>query len=252
MKKVSLIAALAALICGFAVYLYLNSVEERIARAEQEQAPEMTEIVVAARLIPPYTEVTADMLRLEQYPADYVSAQAIRSVDEVVGLRSEGAISEGQQLFPAMFSSGDGAGAALSFRVPEGMRAMTVPVTVSSGVGGYVVRGDLVDLLVWMQDIRSDSQNHHRETEPKSDTASRVLISGAMVLACGDVTVRENSGVLYANVTLALTPEECLKVFAALEEQEKNGGAIYLTLRHRGDGSATDGGIHTSAELLLN
>lgn len=255
MKKVGLIAALAALLCGVAVYFYMGTVEQRIAAASEKQRIELTQVVVANQLIPPYTEITEEMLRLEEYPANFVNKQAAKEVREVVGLRSDGTIVEGELLLTTMLGTSEEVGAGLSYVIPDGMRAMTVSVELDSGVGGYIAKGDLIDLMLYLP-VESETGRDSRLVTKKGEvyltksSITTIVLEAAEVLEIGDASFDPAVDILYTGVTLALTPDDCLKLFAATEQANANAGRIYATLRQRDDTAKTDTGIYSTADLL--
>ncbi len=250
MKKIGLIALLAALLCGAAVYLYLGSVEQRIAAANQVQEIEMTQVVVADRLIPAMTPITEDMLRYEQYPADYVNAGAAKSFEQVVGLLSDGTVVEGELILTAKLGTAEEIGTGLSCRVPDGMRAMTVNLETDAGAGGYITKGDRIDLMLYVtaeaeEGSKSGLRTESGETYRIGGSVVTVVLEAAEVLELGEVTFDSDGGGLYSGVTLALTPKDCLKLYAAMKQ-----GQLYAALRQRDDVSRTDGGFYTVSDLL--
>lgn len=268
MKKVGIIAALAAIICGIAVYLYIGSVEQRVEKANRPQEMEMTEIVVAAKLIPPYTEITSDMLRMEAFPAQYASRKAAKSIDDVVGYQADGTIVEGETILLSMLGTPEDIGASLSFEVPDGMRAMTVNVGIDSGVGGYITKGDMIDLMLYLPVTPEEEEEDEEipeeekteitgnklissdgETYVTAASLTSVVLEAAVVLELGDTSFNPENGGVYGSVTLALTPEDCLKLFAA-KKQAEAGGDLYAVLRQRGDNSPSDTGIYSFATVM--
>lgn len=271
MKKVGLIAAIAAIICGIAVYLYFGSIEQRINNEVEKQKVVTTRVVVAAQLIPPYTEITEEMLRYEEFPADYANKKAAKEFDEVVGLKADGTIVEGELILTSMLGTSEDVGASLSYDIPDGMRAMTVEVGINSGVGGYITKGDLIDLMLYLPveaEEKDKNKEDNSETEKKTEekgnkivttqgetyqtnrAVTTVILEAAMVLELGDVTFDSSAGGTYGCLTLALTPDDCLKLYAAMKQADSSNGQIYTILRQRGDVSETDTGFYSFAGVL--
>lgn len=226
MKKIYLIALVFALLCGFLVYTYLGNVENRVAQAEKEhQVPEvkMTGVVVAARDIPPMTEITEEMVFLDTFPEEYVDENAARTLDDVIGLQADGTIVKGQMIMTTAVGTLEEIIPDLAARIPEGMRAMTISVSTSSGVGGYIKADNSVDILGY---IPGDPDENIPEV-------LEITIRNAKVLAVGDAVYSDESGSLYSSLTLALTQSQTLQVLELIEK-----GDYYFTL-YRMD---TDGG----------
>ena len=266
MKKVGIIAAIFAIICGIALYLYLGSVERRVAeaRVKQQEPVEMADVVIAAERIPPYTAITEEMLRLESYPAEYVNKQTAKSFDEVIGLKADGTIAEGEIILVSKLGTSEELGASLSYDVPDGMRAMTIDMGVSAGVGGYLTKGDLIDLMLFMSTGASEDDedtNTDKKTGsslvteagvdfPTQQSITTVVLEAANILALGDVSFTAEGSGVYSSITLALSPADCLKLFTAMKQAQAGGGELYATLRQRDDVSETDTGIYSFADVM--
>lgn len=218
MKKIYLIALIFALLCGFLVYTYIGSYEDRITQAEIDHAApvvEMTTVVVAACDIPPKTKIKEEMVYLDSFPAEYVSENAARSLEDVIGLRSDGTIVEGQIIMATAVGTLEEIVTDLAARIPDGMRAMTVSVSTSSGVGGFVKAGNKVDLLGYIPGNPDEGTEEILE----------VCITGAEVLAVGDADYSEEDDKLYSSLTLALTKSQTVEVLELVEK-----GDYYFTL----------------------
>jgi Flp pilus assembly protein CpaB len=105
-----------------------------------------TPTVFATTNIPLGTEVTADMVRLEEeFPNDQRDPAAFNSTTLVVGKIARADIAEGKQLTSADFSSGAG---LTSIDCPETLRCIAVQVDQVTGVGTLIRAGDYVDMVV--------------------------------------------------------------------------------------------------------
>lgn len=256
MKKVGLIAVLAAIICGIAVYLYIGTVEQRIAAAGKKQKLEMTNVLVAAKEIPPYTEITEEMVKSRAVPADYVNPDAAREPEEVLGLCADGTIVEGEMFLTSKLGTPEELGASLSYDIPDGMRAMTVSIGRESGVGGYITKGDLIDLMLFLAAEYEDPEEPDRLVTSEGTTfrlnggVTTVVLEAVTVMELGDVTFDDESGGLYSSLTLVLSPEDCLRLYSAMMQAQLNGGELYATLRQRDDAAESEYGIHSFAGFL--
>lgn len=218
MKKIYLIAAVLAIACGALVYVYFTGLEQRVAEAEREHAlpeVEMTDVVVAAADIPPLTEISEDMLKIERYPADYMGEEVARSKEQVTGLQSDGTIVRGQIIMTTAVGTLEEVVPSLSAKVPKGMQAMTIGVDVSSGVGGYVVKGDRINILGFIPG--------NEEEDIPDETL--IAIDGAEVLVVGNKGYTGEDGAIYTSLTLALTEKQTLKLYELM-----NTANIYFTL----------------------
>lgn len=142
-KRIWIITAVLALVTTVLVYLYLGQVEA----ASQENKIEMSEVVVAISEIPAHVKVTEEMLEIREIPSESVHADTYTNIDDVVGGTTTTELIAGEQVLTDRIVS-DVGDSVLSYRIPENMRAITVPSSEVNGVGGYIVSGDKLDILV--------------------------------------------------------------------------------------------------------
>lgn len=105
-----------------------------------------TTVQVAARELQPTRPVGADDLVSRLFPADVVPTGAVRDSAHAIGRYPRAPLAAGQLVLEsslvdesALFGSG--------LRPPTGMRAMAVPVTASSALGGAIASGHRVDVI---------------------------------------------------------------------------------------------------------
>lgn len=105
-----------------------------------------TTILVAARDLRPTSQLGSGDLVPRQFPADVVPVGAVRDSGAAIGRYLRAPLGAGQIVLEtslademALFGSG--------LRPPTGMRAMAVPVTASSALGGAIASGHRVDVI---------------------------------------------------------------------------------------------------------
>ena len=148
-----IILGVAVLLGLFAVFManaYFSGVEQRQAQVAAEQ--KLARIVVATQPMAFGTTLTADNIRMQNWPAASVPTGAFRSIaaalkDNRVALRP---IVPGEPILADKVSGKDGR-ATLAANLPAGMRATTIPVSAVSGVAGFVLPGTTVDVLLTRQ-----------------------------------------------------------------------------------------------------
>lgn len=180
-----LIVGLAIFIGLIAVYLansYFSGVEER--RAQEAEANRMAQIVVATQDFQFGSALTTTNLRLANWPASSVPQGAFVSIEEAtrggrVALRP---IAIGEPILNSKVS-GEGGRAVLSAIIPEELRAVTIPVSAVTGVGGFVRAGDVVDVMLTRQ-IPGDGATNQ-------DQMTSVVLENVLVLAI-DQTASES------------------------------------------------------------
>ncbi|MGC1270892.1 MAG: Flp pilus assembly protein CpaB [Croceibacterium sp.] len=177
-------AVLLGLIAVLIANSYFSGVEERQAEIAQQQ--QLARIVVASQPLAFGTKLTSDNVRLQNWPATSVPEGAFRSIDAAlrnnrVSLRP---IVVGEPVLASKVSGTDGR-ATLAANLPEGMRAMSIPISNTSGVSGFVLPGTTVDVLLTRQ-IPGDGAE-------AQDQMVDVVMENVQVLAI-DQTVDETSG----------------------------------------------------------
>jgi len=175
--------------------------------------------------------VRPENLRWQAWPStDVSSAYVVEGkgrVEDFVGAVVRSAVSEGEPVTEARLVRPGDRGFMAAVLTP-GYRAVTVPVTVSSGLAGFVFPGDHVDLLLTMSvpDPDSKVQRHAAET----------LLTDLRVLAVDQRSDDQNKDVVVEKTaTLEVTPKQAETIAVATEL-----GNLSLSLRSlaRGDGDA--------------
>lgn len=117
-------------------------------KAEVKTVP----VVAAAKDIAYGTKIDPKLLTILRLPADAVPLGAYASIDQVVKLDGGSPvalmpISAREALLPAKLS-GAATRASLAALISPGMRAYTIKVNETAGVGGHALPGDHVDVLL--------------------------------------------------------------------------------------------------------
>lgn len=178
MQRRNLIILGAAVLLGLvAVYLantWFSGVETRQQRVAHQQ--NMVRIAVASQPLQFATPLSSSNVRLVNWPEDSVPRGAFRSLDPLLqpGRLALRSIAPGEPILLDRVSGKDGR-AALSYDLPEGMRAISIPVSAVSGVSGFVLPGDVVDVLLTRQ-IPGDGATD-------SDKMIDVILESVRVLA---------------------------------------------------------------------
>jgi pilus assembly protein CpaB len=206
------------------------------ASAAPAPVPQGPEVLVATRTLPVGTIIDAEALRYQVWPAGLVQpAYFIRggqggNPQDLMGTVVRTEISAGQPLTQgAIVRPGDRG--FLAAALGPGMRAITVGVSATSGVAGFVFPGDRVDLVL-TQEVKG-------EGEGASLKVSETVIRNIRVLATDQrINARDENGnqvaAPIATVTLEATPRIAEKIMVA-----QTIGQLSLSLRSLAD-SNTD------------
>ncbi|GGD49863.1 Flp pilus assembly protein CpaB [Croceicoccus pelagius] len=154
---------------------YFSGVEERQERVAQQQ--QLARIVVATQPLDFGSALTTENIRLQNYPSNSVPVGAFFSMEELlqggqVALRP---IVPGEPILADKLSGR----AVLSAKLPDGMRAMSIPISATNAVSGFIRPADIVDVLL-TRDLGDDEQ------------VTEVVMEAVQVLAIG-TTQSENA-----------------------------------------------------------
>jgi pilus assembly protein CpaB len=234
-----LVAAIAIAVGLIAVILanaYFTGVEQR---AESEaDAQKMVQIVVATQPLQFGTKLIPQNIKLQTWPAASVPQGAFMTVpdalkDNRVALRP---IVVGEPILASKVSGTDGR-ATLAALLPEGMRAVAIPVSAINGVAGFVIPGTMVDVLLTR---KIEGPGADRE-----DIRSDVFLQNVEVLAVDQVLqTKEGKPKVSRTATIAVTLYDAQRLAIG-----KSVGTLSLVLRkvEAAPGSTPDGGPPKSA-----
>jgi Flp pilus assembly protein CpaB len=187
-----------------------------------------TDVVVAARDLPPRTALTAADVKVAKYPTDIAPVTAIAKAEDVVGKIVQQPIAAGEPILPGKFA----AAGAVTFTVfppnaqpapnapiPAGTpdyRVMAITVADASAVGGAIQVGDIVDLLYTFTFDPSKFFTGAPDPNRFSDFASKITLQNLPILA--------RTGAVYTIRTDAQTAEQISYMIAS-------GGQLQFLLR---------------------
>jgi pilus assembly protein CpaB len=212
---VAIIVALAAV---FATNAFLTRSEQQAAQVPSGGV----QIAVAAVPLDFGAEVTADKIKMVPWPAGSVPEGAFGSPTELTTGKPRFALRPIQVGEPVLRSrvSGLNGRATLAANLKNDTRAMTVRVSDVSGVAGFALPGDVVDVLL-TRSAGGDS----------AQQISDVLIQAVKVIAVDQIASENKSDPMVAKTaTLEVTPLDAQKL--ALAQQV---GTISLALRPIGE-----------------
>lgn len=169
-------------------------------------ATHLVPVVVAARDIDAYSEITPMSVRMEEVPAGAVTADTLRSLDEAAGKYARTAILAGTPVRKANLATAGGHGLLAAqltdMKAPE-MRAFAIPYTPDTAVAGRITPGDRVDVVAAVR------------VESASGTVSmaKIIAAGVEVL---DVTQQSATADTKQTVVVAVTPAQAEDIAYAL------------------------------------
>ena len=210
-RQVLIVAVILGLVAVFLLNSYIRSLDKPALATVPHR-----DVVVAKSTIPEHTRITADMLEVVSLPEVAIHPEALRSMDDAVYGITRDEIISGEQVISSRIAT-DVKRASLSYRVPEGMRALSVPVGEVSGVAGFVSAGDKLDILVtYIDESIVDA------------TTTYTVFQNVLVLAAGTNTHEKDdeASEVVQTVTLAVTPAQAeVLAWATIN------GSFHLSLR---------------------
>ena len=197
--------------------------------------PAGPEVLVSTRALPVGTIIDAEALRYQAWPeglvqnAYYIKGEAAVNPADLLGTVVRTEITAGQPISQgALIKPGDRG--FLAAALGPGMRAITVAVSATSGVAGFVFPGDRIDLVL-TQEVPGGGDGPPLR-------ASETIIRNIRVLATDQrMNVRNEEGKpvvkSVSTVTLEATPKIAEKIAVA-----QTIGQLSLSLRSLADNSA--------------
>lgn len=197
---------------AFATYRYIQQAPSRV------EALPTRPVIVAAVNLQLGAELRPEDVRIVEWPASSVPADAFGTAQEVLGRGLIQSVVQHEPILNSKLASKE-AGAGLPPVIPPGMRALSVRVNDVVGVAGYVLPGTRVDVVATVT-----------PTKEQTDVTSKVVLTNVQVLAAGTKIERDTDGgkpMAVSVVTLLVDPSEAERLTLASTE-----GKIQLALRN--------------------
>jgi len=240
MDKKKLILLVGALVVAIATALVARSLLGGAATPQAEAAaaaaavPEGPKVLVAKRSLPVGTIITADAVAYQLWPQELVQdayfIDGEANMETLLGTVVRFPITAGEPVTQgSLVAPGDRG--FLAAALGPGMRAITVPVTERTGVGGFIFPGDRVDLML--------TQAVAGEGEGGGINATETILTNLRVLATDQATestTSEDGKTVVTNVrtvTMEVTPR-----IAEMIAVSQTLGTLSLSLRSIADNQA--------------
>jgi pilus assembly protein CpaB len=257
------LAVVLALLSAVLVYVAISRVDEE----DSGGLVSVTTVVVAKEAIPARTEILGSMVELRQVPINARSDLALGSMEEVVGRVTRYPVAANEQILSSKVVTSEVPveGEALSFVIPEGMRAVSISTNQVLSAGGLILPGDYVDVL-GVFDLETQAG---QDTETRDAFYVQTILQNVEVLAVAQTIVdvvpavgEENGEAASAQsqrvrnteeeplpdattVTLLVTPEQAELLFLA-----ESNGTLRAVLRGFGDAEEQEVRPITELELV--
>lgn len=212
-----LIALVMASMASAGVYLYLKGTP-----VAEAQAPETTPVIVANGDLTFGTTLKEEHLRVVEFPKASIPTGTFSVIDSVLSQTTKVFVVDGEPILASKLSA---IGGGLSVRIPPDKRAMSIKVNEVTGVGGFVLPGDRVDILVTIDNAAGTA-----------NAVTRTILQDLEVLASGAKTeTKNNQNVTVQTVTVVVGPDGAEKMALAVDQ-----GSVHLALRNPVDRNLTE------------
>lgn len=225
MRTRSIMLLALALACGLVASIGISQIMD--ARSASSDEGERQPVFVALTDIRPNDELTAQNIKLEEWPKKIIPQGALTQLEEVEGKRTRLKIYAGEPILSSkLLGAEDMIGAAKD--IPAGYRVAHVKVDPITGSSNLILPGDRVDVLVFRQ--------------PNSNlnaTAAKIVLQDLKVFAVDTHTETEFTAtkdeqtepMTAKTIALLVTPQQAVILHIATEI----GGSVRLVLRNPED-----------------
>ena len=201
--------AFAAIASGLA-YLYLQT------EAEQ-RGLEVEPVVVAVKDLTFGETLESDDMKTAMFPKGSIPKGSYASEDSLLGQVTKVFLMENEPILDSKLSS---KGGGLSLLIDISKRASSIEVDKVSGVSGFILPGDRVDVILTV-----------KRPGATSDAIAKTILQNVEVLAAGEKTEEKGNKVITVqSVTLLVDPEGAQDLALASSE-----GKLHLALRNPTD-----------------
>jgi len=200
-------------------------------KVEARTAPPiaMSEVLVANANLTPGQPLLAEQVRWQRWPTSSVDPSFMThagtgsEAEAVKGFVVRAPILQGQPIVSTALVRADAAGFMAAMLTP-GMRAVSFPISTDSGVAGFILPNDRVDVLLTRK-INGESQA----------VISRTILSDVRVLAVDQTFKQEKDTktLVAKTATVEVSPDQAEKLSSA-----QSTGSLSLALLPLGDEDA--------------
>lgn len=245
------VAALLTILTVWSVRSYLDGqraeLDARARSLQQKPAAQGTMVLVAKNDLPTGSFIKPEHLRWQPWPDDGASnyvRQGNRRLEEFVGSVVRARVAAGEPVTDGRVVKPDDRGFMAAVLTP-GMRAISVAVNPTSGISGFVLPGDRVDLVL-THAIKSENSGGGGGGDKQDRRASETILSDLRVLAIGQKIQESKSGetIVAGTATLEVSPKQVEMVAVAIEL-----GKLSLSLRSLGKTENEDSEYLSGADI---
>jgi pilus assembly protein CpaB len=222
MRPKSLALLLLALGCGLVASIGITQMLSSRNADSSAATGDTQPVYVAVNDVALGDLLTAQMLKLEQWPKGKVPAGAIARLEDAEGRRARTKLFAGEPILDHRLLGKGTSEQGATALIPKGYRVVPVKVDLVSGGSSLILPGDRVDVLVHLvKDMSRDIQ----------ETVTRTILQDIKVFAVDSVVDLEKEKepgktIAAKTISLLVTPEQAVKVMLASQL-----GTVNLVMR---------------------
>ena len=231
MRKVAIVVVIILAITFAAVasgltYIYLQG-------EARQRGLAVERVVVASRDLTFGEVLGADNMKISMFPKGSIPKGSYGVVDSLLGQVTKVFLKENEPILDSKLSS---KGGGLSLLISKNMRASSIQVDKVSGVSGFILPGDRVDVILTAR----------RPGGSYDDAIAKTILQNVEVLAAGEKTEqKENKVITVQAVTLLVDPDGAQALALA-----SNQGKLNLALRNPTDEDTVKVGLLSKSGML--
>jgi len=229
MRAKSMVLLMLALGCGVVASIGITQVMAKRGGATTTAQAEVEGIFVAMKDLPIGDPISAQMVKLEEWPKDKVPNGALTKLEEVENRRPKTRIFAGSPILENQLLGKGVLDQGASDVIPKGFRVVAVKADAISTGGSLIRPGDRVDVLVHVRYAGGDLTR----------TATKTILQDVKVFAVNEVwdvaTTSGEKAITARTVSLLVTPAQAEKITLASEM-----GNVRLVMRSPEDKEQAD------------
>lgn len=236
-KRVIAISIILALFTTAMVFLYIKSATVK------PDVAEYIDVYVAAKTMPEKYEITKADIKKTRVTKEYLNPDAALVEADIIGKRLKDSVIEGEQILMSRLVQENNF--TLAYKIPEGMRAISVNVNEQIEVANLIKPGDFIDIIASFPTETIEQGENKIIHLARSEN----VIQNIEVLALGQqMTSIEGKEIeLPKTVTLAVSPKDAEKLTYLSEF-----ASIRMALRGIGDENVVSGNGVIKDDIVSN
>lgn len=228
-SSVVLTGGLALTLAIAASIMSLIYLKNRPARGVEDMIP----VVASNQDLTFGTTLKTEMMKIVSYPKSSLPKGYYSNPDSLIGQVTKVFLMENEPIIASKLSS---AGGGLSLMIQNNMRAASVQVDKVSGVSGFVLPGDRVDVIASIQ----------KRDAGRDEAVATTVLQNIEVLAAGEKTQQEGDKVISVQSVTLLVDAGGAQTLALVAREAK----IHLALRNPTDTDTTAIASISKSEII--